>query len=118
MAIKKWFRWGDLLIVVLIVVMAISSYLLTRPGGETASATVTVDGQIVKQVTLPAQETLQLENGVVIHFDGMRACIEESDCPDKTCVQSGWLTMAGQTSVCLPNRTVLMLDGDTIIVGG
>ncbi len=117
MARKRWFRWGDLLIAVLIVVLAVGSYFLTRPSGETASATVTVDGQIVKQMTLPCQETLRLDNGVVIRFDGMRACIEESDCPDKTCVQRGWLTVAGQTSVCLPNRTVLMLDGN-MIVGG
>ncbi len=118
MARNRWFRWGDLLIVVIILTLAVGSYFLTRPDGESSSATVTVDGQMVKQITLPCQETLRLDNGVVIRFDGMRACIEQSDCPDKTCVQRGWLTVAGQTSVCLPNRTVLTLDGGDIIIGG
>lgn len=115
---KRWFRWGDLLIVVIILTLAVGSYFLTRPGGETARASVTVDGQTVKQVSLPSYETVMLDNSVVIRFDGMRACIEQSDCPDKTCVQRGWLTVAGQTSVCLPNRTVLTLDGGDIIIGG
>ena len=82
-----------------------------------ARATVSVDGQIVKQIHLPCYESIILDHGVTIRFDGMRACIEQSDCPDKTCVKRGWLTVGGQSSVCLPNKTVLALDGN-VIMGG
>lgn len=118
MAIKKWLRWGDLLILVLVTVTALSLFFLFRPEGAAAQATVSVDGQTVKQISLPCYETIELDNGVTIRFDGMQACIEGSDCPDKTCVTRGWLTVAGQTSVCLPNKTVLSLDGGNIITGG
>lgn len=111
-------RWGDWLVAVVVVVLAVSSFLLTRPQGAAASATVTVDGQTVACVALPSHEVMELENGVVIRFEGMRACIDSSDCPDKTCVKRGWLSVAGQTCVCLPNRTVLRMDGGDIMMGG
>lgn len=118
MAVKRWFRWGDLLIFVPIAVLALSLFLLLRPKGAAAQASVSVDGQTVKQISLPCYEAIELDNGVTVRFDGMRACIENSDCPDKTCVARGWLTVAGQTSVCLPNQTVLSLDGGDVIMGG
>lgn len=111
-------RWGDILIYVLVLVMSVTLFFLFRPEGAAARASISVDGQTVKQVSLPSHQTVELDNGVTVRFDGMRACISHSDCPDKTCVQKGWLTVAGQTSVCLPNRTVLSLDGGDVIIGG
>ena len=42
---------------------------------------------------------------------GGRARIACSDCPDKSCVNCGWLTHAGQSAVCLPNAVSLTLTG-------
>ena len=115
---RRNIRWGDILIITLVLVMSVSPFFLFRPEGAAARATVSVDGKIIKQISLPSHQTVELDNGVTVIFDGMRACISHSDCPDKTCVQKGWLSMAGQTSVCLPNRTVLSLDGGDVIIGG
>jgi hypothetical protein len=32
-----------------------------------------------------------------------------SDCPDKTCIRAGFLSMPGQTAVCLPNRVAVQV---------
>lgn len=111
-------KWGDIVIVILVILVAAATFLYFRPEGAVARATISVNGTPVKQIRLPSYETVTLENGVVIRFDGMRACIESSDCPDHTCVKTGWLTMAGQSSICLPNRTVLQMDGGNVIMGG
>lgn len=118
MAVKRNIQWGDILIFTLVLVMSVSLFFLFRPEGAAARASISVDGQIVKQISLPCYQTVKLDNGVTVIFDGMRACISHSDCPDKTCVQKGWLSVAGQTVVCLPNRTVLSLDGGDVIIGG
>ena len=34
-----------------------------------------------------------------------------SDCPDKICVKTGFIGIAGQTAACLPNNTVLLVRG-------
>ena len=111
-------KWGDILIFLLVVSLAVTTFLFFRPEGAAAHATVSVDGTVVRQIRLPSYETVHLDNGVVIRFEGLRACIESSDCPDHTCVKNGWLTKAGQSSICLPNRTVLQMDGGNVIVGG
>ena len=111
-------RIADWVLIVVICVSAVALFLFFRPEGAATSATISVNGQIVRQIPLPSNETVTLDNGVVIRFDGMRAGIESSDCPDHTCVQNGWLTKAGQSSICLPNRTVLKMDGGDLIMGG
>lgn len=114
----KRLKWGDLMIVLTVVAVSVLFFLLYRPEGAATYATVSVDGQTVRRISLPSNERIELDNGVVILFDGMRACIEQSDCPDKTCMKKGWISTEGMSSVCLPNRTVLSLDGDDVIVGG
>lgn len=50
---------------------------------------------------------------------------ESSDCPDKICVNSGTLYLAGETAACIPNGLVLKLisqnqnhdDGLDIVIG-
>ena len=114
----KYFRLGDFIVIFTILLSALGLFYLFRPDGGAACATISVDGQTVHQIQLPSDKTVSLENGVVIRFDGMNACIESSDCPDHTCVNNGWLTQSGQSSICLPNRTVLKLDGGDLIIGG
>ncbi len=111
-------RLGDFLVMVVILLSALSLFFYFRPEGAATTATISIDGHIYRQLPLPREETLTLENGVVIRFEGMRACILSSDCPDHTCVKNGWLHKAGQSSICLPNRTVLKLDGSDLIIGG
>ncbi|ACL75472.1 NusG domain II-containing protein [Ruminiclostridium cellulolyticum] len=38
-----------------------------------------------------------------------RIRFEDSDCPDKVCIKTGWLDKVGQTSACLPNEVFLKI---------
>lgn len=44
--------------------------------------------------------------------DGMIGFIE-SDCPDKVCINTGFLSRAGQTAVCLPNAISVVIKSKT-----
>lgn len=37
----------------------------------------------------------------------------DSPCKAKLCVHSGWLTDAGDTAACLPNRVLIQIDGNS-----
>lgn len=41
-----------------------------------------------------------------------RICFLESDCPDKICVKTGWLSQPGEIAVCLPNKIIIKLEQD------
>ena len=64
---------------------------------------------------LAGPETLSLtgENGVevTITFTPQGAAVTASTCPDQVCVQTGQLTRAGESAICLPARATLRLEG-------
>lgn len=54
------------------------------------------------------------EEGIhqVIRAEKGRIRFSESDCPNKTCVKTGWLTRPGAKAVCIPSRVVITIIGD------
>ena len=51
----------------------------------------------------------EFENIIAVQ-DG-RAAIIRSDCPGEDCVHSGWISAAGRSIVCLPNRAEVRIVG-------
>lgn len=48
------------------------------------------------------QEIVRVEKG--------RIRFLQADCPDKICVNTGWLSRPGDMAVCLPNRVVVKIE--------
>ncbi len=107
---------GDVLVVVLVLLLAggIAVPFLLAPS-EHLYCEVWQDGVLLHQIQLAEgyQDSFvvtgdsDIENTVEI--DGERVRIAQSSCPDQVCVQTGWLSRAGQTSVCLPNKLIVKL---------
>ncbi len=47
---------------------------------------------------------LVIENG--------SACVQDADCPDRTCVHEGKIRRDGETIVCLPHKVVITVVSD------
>jgi hypothetical protein len=56
------------------------------------------------------KETILVEKG--------RIRFEEANCPDLVCVRTGWLSRQGDIAVCLPNRTIIKIEGEGSKVDG
>mgnify|MGYP001851268196 FL=1 len=67
----------------------------------------------LSQLTGPETLSLAGENGVevTITFIPQGAAVTASTCPDQVCVQTGQLTRAGESAICLPARVTLRLEG-------
>ncbi|MFR5073321.1 MAG: NusG domain II-containing protein [Bianqueaceae bacterium] len=50
--------------------------------------------------------------GVAFRF-GVENKFLSSDCPDQVCVRTGFISLAGQTAVCLPHRLVVRIISDS-----
>jgi hypothetical protein len=84
-------------------------YATRRAATGERYAEIAVDGQLRATVALS-------ENGLFVP-DGLPAVqiavrdgtvgFVRSDCPDKICVHTGFLSIPGQSAVCLPNRVVV-----------
>ena len=84
--------------------------------GERIIATISVGDQTVRTVDLTAagdQEfTILEETGLPITFQVRDHAIRflSSDCPDKVCVNTGFLRNDLDVASCLPNRTSLFVS--------
>ena len=110
-------------VIVLLLLCAVISLLILRPGRRAEIVTITLDGVCIRTIdlrTAPDEEfTVESDCGFnTVSIESGRLHITAADCPDQICVQSGWLTQTGLPLVCLPHRLVITLDagaqnGDT-----
>lgn len=110
-------KWGDFVIIgiVLLLAAALTAVLAAGTQGDRLYAEIWQDNQLVERVALTddTDRTIDLDGHNVIVLSGKSARMESADCRDQVCVRSGTLTRAGQVAVCLPNRVVLKIVGET-----
>ena len=117
-SMRLTFRKGDWLAIGLVVALAVVIATSFRPRENTV-AEVNVQiyqyGKLIRELPLQTAEEMTFSvsgaytNTVVIR-DG-KAAITESDCPGTDCVHSGWISNAGRSIVCLPNRVEVRIVG-------
>ena len=115
--ILSFFKIGDYVIVVLVLALAV--FMLVGSNGSPFSndkgRLMMISGE--KETILQWKNTtysIYDETGkrMIIQIDGdnRRARVVSSDCPDKLCVHSGWVSACGHIAACLPNGVLLMID--------
>ncbi|GKX28133.1 lipoprotein [Vallitalea longa] len=75
---------------------------------------INVDGELYQRIKLSEEKEIRIDgtngyNIIKIHDDGVE--IVESDCPDKICVKTGFITQVGKTIVCLPHKIYIEIVG-------
>ena len=110
-------KWGDFAIIAAVLLLAagLAAVPACGQGGELLYAEVWQDNTLVERVQLTGEtnRTIDLDGHNVIVLSGRTARMQSADCRDQVCVRTGTLTHAGQVAVCLPNRVVVRLTGDT-----
>jgi hypothetical protein len=80
-------------------------------------AVVRQNNQVIERIDLDAvtesrKLTIAGDYQNIIYVEKGRIRFEEADCPDKICVQTGWLTKYGDIAVCIPNKAVITIEKD------
>ena len=89
--------------------------LLFTGRGKTPTAYVIEDGETLYEIRLGSVKepyTLELENGVTVSVAPGEIRFASSDCRGQDCVRCGVLTKAGQAAACVPNKVLVMLEGE------
>jgi len=109
---------NDLILAGAILVVAIAALIfLNLNKKEGSTVIVRVDGKVYKEFPLEVDATYEIEgaNGgtnLLVIQDG-HADIVDASCPDKVCVDQMQIDKNGETIVCLPNKIVIEIKGDT-----
>ena len=114
----KFAKKTDFIVIIVLVAAGILIWALfsTVLGRSGAVAEIYFKSELVRTVRLTPgkDESFSIDGlpNVVFHQypDGSIAFVE-SDCPDKVCIKSGRLRLAGQMSACLPNQVYIKIVG-------
>ena len=83
-------------------------------GGAANKAIIRSGGKIFREVTLSRDQIIDVPgplgtSQIAIHNRQARIAADPS--PRQYCVHQGWLTQAGEISICLPNQVSVELNG-------
>ena len=115
---KKLFKKNDLILIIFLtftsVVMLIGISLFSKKG---ATVVVSVDGKEVASFPLDEDTVYNIggyhggEN--ILEVKDGKAHLTDASCPDKLCVSMGYINKSGQSIICLPNKVVIEIKGNT-----
>jgi hypothetical protein len=104
-------KW-DILIIAVIAVTAILAVVFDfRPEGNTVE--ITLDGKVLYNLSLNEDRTVLIENVGKIIIENNTVRISEPTCPDKLCEKLGRISGAGQSIICLPNKLIIRVKGES-----
>ena len=106
---RKLFRKTDVIIIVLMLLTAALFQLFMRQSGTGEACRVLYNGAVVKTVSLGVDGDFTVHEApdMVFEIKGGRVAAARSGCPDKTCVNTGFIGSHAQKIVCLPNKIVV-----------
>ena len=107
---------ADILLIAALLLLGAGLFLLralTREAG--GEVVVTVNGVETARYPLNENREVRLENADggwnLLVIDDGTADVTEASCPDKICVNAHAVRHTGESIICLPNRTVISIEG-------
>lgn len=108
-------KFWIILIAIIAAAAAVGTYAVYTAAPGTVARVYSGGGLVreidLSRVTEPYSFTVTTENGGenVVSVEPGRICVSSADCPDKICVNQGWIDSGAAPIVCLPNELVIRL---------
>lgn len=118
MKLKK----GDIIVILFVIIAGISWFAVTQMGKskDAREIVIEVNSEIYKVIPMEANMEKQeihidLPEGKYIDIvaEESGAYVKDVICPDKICQKTGTINTVGQSIVCLPNRVVVYIEGES-----
>jgi len=119
---------GDIILVAVLLIVAVSAvagmFIFRRDNPGTEKIAVIKQGdKVIKEIKLDEVDdsekiTIEGDYKNIILVENGKIRFEESTCPDKVCVKTGWLTDEGDMAVCLPNHVIVKIEGMNTDIDG
>jgi len=85
-------------------------------GSEGTLVLVDVAGKTVEKLDLHENRDVTIRGEIgVLHIEVRQGKVRvaDADCPNRICVRTGWRSREGEVIVCVPNKTVIRIVGET-----
>jgi len=103
----------DILIIAAILAVAAGLLIYRRVAAERGGDIVCelfVDNTLQSVIDLSKDGEIKVPGrNVILTVRNHAIAFTQSDCPDKICIKTGYISQPGQTAVCLPNRVAIKI---------
>ncbi len=112
---RKFAERKDIVIISILLLVSAAGYLALNWTSRAGSlyAEIYCNGALIDTVDLYESDDYYLTYDeipqITFHVYHNGVAFHASDCPDKICIKSGYLRISGQTAVCMPNRTYVVV---------
>ena len=105
---------NDTLIIFIILAAAAGSLIFRAARADKNSGVICelfVDNKLQSYIDLSKDADIKVpgRENIVLSVKKRSIAFILSDCPDKICVKTGYISQPGQMAVCLPNRTAVKI---------
>lgn len=102
----------DYLLAAGIVVLFVSPlFSFVKAAGVPMKAVIHVNNAVVQQIDLKNNNVVNVGN-MQIEIKDKKVRVLKTDCPNKICKHGGWISVPGQSLICLPNKVVVEIPVD------
>ena len=115
----------DKFLIVIVLIVSLAGIFVTKilqdTGEEAVYAVIMVNGEEYRRINLkdavPGEFIVRTPWGYnTIQIDKNKIRIKEASCPDKVCINQGWISKPNQMAVCLPNRVYVKIVGKEDVI--
>ena len=107
---------GDFFIISFIILVAFSvfGFFYVMSNEKSPIAVIKNNGATLSQYQLifAKDQIVTINEHVKIEIKNKKIRFLESDCPDQICVRTGYISKAGQSAACVPNKILIEIIGD------
>ncbi|RPF43150.1 hypothetical protein EDD70_2110 [Hydrogenoanaerobacterium saccharovorans] len=114
---KLKFKKNDFILlgVLLVAALAVAAFYFIGSNNDHPIAVISVDGKNIMKVDLAKAEdktfSLDKKSGLPVSFEirDHKIRFVDVNCPDHVCENVGFISRSGESAVCLPNKTALVI---------
>ena len=110
---RRLFTKVDALVIgcLLLAALAVMAFWGRAQPAQTAACQILYENRVIQTVSLDRDQVFALPQNPQVIFQVKNGTIAfiASDCPDKICVKTGFISHPGQMAACLPNRVAIKI---------
>ncbi|MBO6159263.1 MAG: NusG domain II-containing protein [Firmicutes bacterium] len=108
---RRFIQGSDLILIAVLLLLAGLIFLAAARRPASTSAQLVQDSRVIMEISLGEDQTFSPSDfpEVTLEVKDGRIRFLSSDCPDQTCVRTGFISHPGEYAVCLPKRLMLRI---------
>lgn len=113
----KQTKFWVILIAIILLLSIVASIMIFSSHSDFNYVSIYQNGKLIERINL---DTVTLPYDIIIHanendynvitVEPCRICVSDASCPDRVCINTGWLSNGNIPIVCLPNELVIQAE--------